>query len=311
MMLRNKIKNKKSDIANRNAIALMLTLFFIIAITLALGVSLKQVRQGSENLSKEHFLIQSAAILDDVLFLLKESPELANVTDADGLNLFLSTASLIPFEVDGVLVKIEITSAGSKININALSDTQLQEAFINYLIRYNVSNPEYFMQLLYDASHGKNEEGYMTDLFDYNPSLYREGIVSKEQLDLILEHYIITQHENSVREIPWDNLVRFDDNNNSGFDANYLSADVWQLLVPEMSIEEAQERSEAFLVASSIEELGLQGDDATRLKPLFTNNFYTPKVAVNVAILENNQSATIDFEYNLESKKGNHFEYGI
>lgn len=304
-------KNLKSKTHHRHAIALMLTLFFIIAITVALGVSLKQVRLGSENITKEHFLIQSAAILDDVLFLLKESPELASIADAETLNIFLSTASLIPFEVEGVAVKIEIASAGSKININALENSVLQEAFINYLIRYNVSNPEYMMQLIHDASHGISETGYMSDIFDINPTLYRDKIVSQEHLNVLLQHYVLTQHENSVNTIPWSNLVRFDDANNTTIDVNYLSADVWQLLVPEMSLEEAQERSEGLLVVSSTDQLGLSSVDEARLKPLFDGNFYTPKVAVNVAVLENNQSATIMFDYNLESKKGNHFEYGI
>ena len=298
----------------RDAIALMLTLFFIIAITVALGISLKQVRLGNQSVDKEHFMVQSAAILDDVLTLLKSSSELNSVSDAQGLNLFLSTASIIPFEVNALAVKIEIASAGAKININSLNNAVLKEAFINYLVRYNVSNPDYLMQLIYDASHGVNENGYQSDIFDANPSLYRDKIVSQSHLNTILKHYVLTQHENSVMKLPWNNLVRFDDNNDSSLDANYLSADVWQMLVPDMSEEEAAERASGLNVATSVEELGLNGDDAAWLTSLNGSGiigFYTPKVAVNVDILEHNQSAKISFDYNLASKKGNHFEYGI
>jgi len=304
------LKNSKFAATKRKGIALMLTLFFIIAITLAVSVSLKQVRKGSASVQKGHFLVQSAAIVDDVLNLLKKSPEIANISDADSLNVFLSSAALIPFNVDALAVKIEIASVGSKININALDNEVLREAFINYLVRFNVSNPEYLMQLLSDCSHGIKETGYLTDIFDVNPSLYHEKIVSQAHLQEVLNYYVLTQHENSVTKLPWKNLVRFDDSNNTTLDANYLSADVWQLLVPQMDDEEALERSEGFTIVNSVEELGLSSVDATRLTKIDVG-FYMPRIVVDIDILENNQSASIAFEYNLESKKGNHFEYGI
>ena len=124
---------------SRRGVALLITLFFIIAITAAVGVSLMNLRKSGEELHQARFLLQSGAVIEDILSLIREADKLGVVTDAESLNIFLLTAGFIPLELKGLLVKIEITSAMGRININAL---QGSPAFQDALMASWNSAPE-------------------------------------------------------------------------------------------------------------------------------------------------------------------------
>ena len=87
--------------SKHGAIALMITLFFIIAISVSLGIALKQVKGVSTEVSKEKFAMQSSIIIDDVLELLKKSPELQAIDSQGALFAFLSQSSFIHWRVVG------------------------------------------------------------------------------------------------------------------------------------------------------------------------------------------------------------------
>jgi len=288
----------------------LITLFFIIAITAAIGISLMQVRQSQEALHESRFLVQSSAILEDVLGLMTEVEKIAEVSDAESLNLFLLSTSFIPLELQELLVKIEISSAVGKININSLATKpEFQEAFRNYASQFNVQDVFFLNDILIDAMSG-DKESYKTNIFDERPELYRQRIVSNRHLDMILDFYVLERHGNSVLQLPWDQLVRFDENNNSKLDANYITADLWQMLLPGVSQERAIELSSGEMVYATLEDLELNEEQKVAAQK-FSLGFYEPVVHLNIEMMESNSSARIDFDYDLSSKKGKHFEFGI
>jgi len=59
----------------RNAIALMITFFFIMAISVVLGLSLKYLNNATGEVQKENFTLQTSLIIDDVLNILKTSAD--------------------------------------------------------------------------------------------------------------------------------------------------------------------------------------------------------------------------------------------
>lgn len=296
---------------HRNAIALLITLFFIIAITAAIALSLTQLQSGQTQLKESRFQLQSSAVIEDVLSLLQSSLKISPIEDADALNLFLDSAALIPFEAEGLRVKIAIESARGKININTLSGSEaLKEALYEYLVRYNIQNSSYLVDLMSDSMGGEKDI-YLTELFDERPWLYREKIAGKRHLEQIMDYYVRTQHDHRVRNVPWDTLFRYSEHNSSGIDANYVTADVWQLMLPQISVEKAQG-----LVAGGIvkyekeDDLGLSGEELKQLGA-FDVAYYLPRVHVDVVIQEHNSSANISFEYDVNTKKAKEFTYGI
>jgi hypothetical protein len=299
-----------TDNLNRRGIALLITIFFIIAITAAVGVSLMNLRKSGEELHEARFLLQTAAVVDDVLAIMKEADKLGAVTDAETLNVFLLTAGFIPLELKGVLVKIEMTSAMGRFNINALKSSQpFQQALIEYMVRFNVQDAIYMNDLLLDCMGGPKDV-YKTNIFDEMPELYRERIVSKRHFDMIVDFYTRERHDNAVAKLPWEDLIRFDDANATAIDANYITPALWQMLIPGLDEERAVELASGEEIYGSLQEIDLQEEDRARLST-FNPSFYQPVVHMDIVLLENNSSANVAFDYDLSTKKGKHFEFGI
>jgi len=295
----------------RSAVALLITLFFIIAITAAVGISLTHLKKSGDALHEARFMLQSSAIVEDVLLVMKEGEKLGVVSDAESLSIFLATTGFIPLELKELLVKIEISSAMGHLNINSLSSSkELQEAFMAYLVRFNVQDAYYMSDLLLDCMGG-DKEVYKTNIFDEMPELYRQRIVSSRHFGKILDFYIHERHDNAVLKVPWDDMIRFDDNNATMVDANYVTPALWQLFLPGLELERAEELAEAGGGGySKLEDMDLSPEERTILSK-YKIGFYQPVVHLDIEVLENNSSAHIAFDYDISSKKGKHFEFGI
>ena len=294
----------------RSGISLLITLFFIIAITAAVGVSLSHIQESRANLHETRFMLQSAAIVEDIMTVLKEGDKLGIVSDTDSLSLFLLSAGFIPLELKELLVKIEISSAMGRININSLSRTKpFEEGLLAYMAQKNVQDPYYMVDLLDDCMGGYKNV-YKTNIFDEMPELYRERIVSKRHLDKIIDFYIKERHDHAVAEIDWNALIRYDDNNATAIDANYVTAPLWQLMLPGLDDEQAIALSDAGGSYYSLKDLQLSPDEETELNK-YKLTYFEPVVRVDIVVLENNTTAHIAFDYDISKKKGNHFEFGI
>ena len=295
---------------NRRGVALLITLFFIIAITAAVGVSLMNLKKSGDELHKARFLLQSSAIVEDVLALMKESDKLGVVSDADSLSLFLLSAGFIPLELKELLVKIEITSAMGHVNINTLAASEgFQKALIEYMIRFNVQDPNYMSELLIDCMGGYKGV-YKTNIFDEMPDLYRERIVSQRHFKTIIDFYVRERHDNAVIKLPWNELVRFDDSNITAVDANYITPALWQMYIPGLQEERAFELAAGEGMYNTLHDIDLSPEEKTELAK-FNLSFFQPTVRMDIEIFENNSSAHVAFDYDLSSKKGKHFEFGI
>ena len=295
---------------NRRGVALLITLFFIIAITAAVGVSLMNLKKSGEELHEARFLLQSGAVVEDILALMKETDKLGAVSDAGTLSVFLFSAGFIPLELKELLVKIEITSAMGHVNINTLAaSAEFQKALIEYMVRFNVQDASYLSDLLIDCMGGYKEV-YKTNIFDEMPELYRERIVSKRHFKKVIDFYVRERHDNAVNKLPWDELIRFDDNNITAVDANYVTPALWQMYIRDLQEERALELASGEGMYNSLDDIDLSPEEKMELEK-FNLSFFQPTVRMDIEILENNSSAHIAFDYDLSSKKGKHFEFGI
>ena len=59
----------------KKGIALLITVLFVMAITVAVGVGLKQVKVASKQVQNENFMLQASTVLDDILNILHSSKE--------------------------------------------------------------------------------------------------------------------------------------------------------------------------------------------------------------------------------------------
>ena len=303
--------------SKRGAIALMITLFFIIAISVSLGIALKQVKSVSTEVSKQKFAMQSSVIVDDVLNLLKSSPELDAIDSVDSLFIFLSEAAFIPFESSGVKMLIEIKSARSKLNINTLVDVNGSKAVPNsprvnalsqYMALYNV-NPSYTDMIVDSMSKIKADNSYYSDIFNENPYLFRDYIASRKHLEAINNFYAKTYNENSLQKINFENLFSFSKERNSKVDLNYATKETWRLLLgcDELRAEQLSLGAGAY---STEADLGLSPQEVLALHR-FSVEYFQMFLDVKVTIESGDLSSELRFEYDMNQKKGSNFVYEI
>lgn len=294
----------------RPAIALLITLFFVISVTAAVGVSIIQLRLSAKQVREGKCLIQSSMVLDDLLTLLKTTPLLDQVKDAHSMQYFLHNASIIPVALENLNVKINIHSAMGRFNINTLSSFKpFQEALSGYMVQYEVSDVAYFQDLLIDCMSGKKSE-YRTDIFDAMPWLYRERIVSMAHLEQIIDYYVLSRHDNNIRNIPWEQLIRFAPSDDRKIDANHITPQLWQLLLPEITEDIAVDLASNEFVYERNEDLSLADEELEQLEP-FDLSYYLPRTLIEVDVKRNDQNVHVAFEYDLKLKKGGHFDYGL
>lgn len=302
--------------AKRPAMALMMTLFFIIAIVSALAISLTQTRQVMTHVNEGQFLVQTSALLEDTLSLFKGAKELDEIVDATTFDLYMSMASVIPLpEVNGLRVLISMESDRGKFNINTLNakDKKLLTMFQEYLqnSQYNIQDINYLTELLMDAMSGKRDL-YYTDIFDQYPLLYRERIVNKKHLDQILDYYILTRHDNAVSLVPWEELFRFGDNNDSTLDVNYMKQASWQMILPFIQETTAVEIAESGEVYEKLDDISYLDEGSIKILKDYNATTYQPFIQVELDVNnDKNQSSRVKFEYDLKNKKAYKFEYTI
>lgn len=302
----------------KNAIALLVTILFIMAITLGIGIGLSAMKSASQDIEDERFMFQTALVLDDVLSLLNSSQEINLLGDANATEkfaLFLSQTQLIPIEIEGMKILIKIGSARGSFNINALQDVdptlsvQRAEHLREYLKRFRVQ--EQYIDFLRDGMSGiKEDESYHTRMFYDKHYLYRDYIASLEHLEQINEAYTRQYRDTSLKNADLKHLFSFNKERKTKIDLNYATRSTWMLMlgIDEESARSLVQKSDLYL---SYEDLPLSDEKKAVLQEVFETSFFEPFVEVQVAIEQGNKSAKILFEYNLKNKKGSNFVYEI
>ncbi|QOP43687.1 hypothetical protein FJR45_06865 [Sulfurimonas sediminis] len=300
----------------KNAIALLITMFFIMAITITIGVSLGHINSAKENLSSEKFLLQTTAVLDDMMKILKETPELDDINDTQTFRAFLlQYSTVVPLSTD-IMVEVKLESARSKFNFNALkkNTAQGENALKNALIGYfnaKMINSEY-LYLLEDLTGGIKEDGmYNSALFDDNPYLFRDYISSDEQIKELNEYYKKIYHDNSVEYINLHNIFNFGNYKNSAYviDLNFVNRDVFNIMSGNYY---EQENTDAEDDNFFVDCEKLTAEEKENLKRKFNASCDLQKIiTVTLLVTQGKQNAEIKFEYNIKTKKGSNFVYKI
>ncbi|WP_324170595.1 hypothetical protein [Sulfurimonas sp.] len=295
----------------RKGIALLITLMFVMLITISIGIGLKQVNQASAYVNGEKFLYQSSVILDDVLNILKNSQELQDINSSSELSVFLSESSIIPFEAQGINVVIEMSSARSRFNVNNLvTGNKQNEKRVESLKQYVSNNMVIttYVDVLLDSMSGiKEDMSYNSDIFNKKPYLFRDYITSYKHLRELNEYYTNYYHEDSLKNIDFEKLFYYSNNDSYRVDLSYATVEVWEMML-------GCDKQRAIDLSSDIYESEADIDlseKETEILTKFNTSIFEAYIYVQLRIIQDNQSANIRFEYDIENKKGSNFVYEI
>lgn len=293
---------------SKKAIALFITVMFIMLITVSVGIGLTYLNKASNSVKSEQNIIQSAIILDDALKLLNNSPELQDLNSSEELAVFLSEYAFIPLESGGTKISISINSARSKINPNVFTDDAKVEALKSYFVT-NMVNVEY-VNMLQDVIGGiKEDMSYNTDIFTNHPYFFRDYVTSDKHLKELNEIYKKSFYNNDIENIEMQSLFYTSKDKNSSVDLNYATSSTWELMLS-CDKNRADMLSADAGVYSSLEDLKLSEEEDMALKR-FNTSFFEPYIDVKIEILQKEKVVNIRFEYDIKSKKGSNFVFEV
>jgi hypothetical protein len=300
---------------NKTGIALLITLLFIMAITVSIGVGLKSVNDASAEVENENFLFQSRVVTDDLITLLQESKELEALAKDDsieGLFLFLSQSGFIPFEIADLKVSMEINSARAKFNPNTLSDgnnsieVQRVDALKEYVSAYRVNHT--YVDILLDNMNPASTS-YNSSIFNDNPYLFREYISSDAHLEEINAYYTQTHYDNSLKDIDLEKLFYISPDRHTKIDLNYATPEVWEMILG-IDRQRAEKLSLGSGSYTDIQSLDLNDEEIKSLGR-FDVSYFEPNLDIRLHINKDDRHTDIRFEYDIKNKKGLNFSYAI
>ena len=298
---------------HKRGVALLITLLFIMLITLSVGIGLKQLNEVSHHMKAENFLFQTSAILDDALRLLQNSKELNAINSSEEFSVFLSEAAFIPFEASGIKVSLELSSARSKFNVNSLIDSNnsidadrvnsLKEYMSIYMVNIG------FVDVLLDSMGGiKEDMSYNSDLFNEKSRLFRDYIISDKHFDELSEFYLNYYRDNSLKNIDFKELFYFSNNRSHKVDLNYATVEVWEMMLGCGKLKATELSKNSY---DSFESIGLSDEELDSVKKKFDTSFFEPYLDVVIKIEQGEHSARIRFEYDIKEREGSNFVYDI
>jgi hypothetical protein len=300
---------------NKTGIALLITLLFIMAISVSIGVGLKYVNDASAEVENENFLFQSRVVTDDIITLLNNSKELealAKDASAEGLFIFISQSGFIPFEIADLKVSVEISSARAKFNPNTLSDgngtveVKRVDALKEYMSRYSINQT--YVDILLDNMNPANTS-YNSSIFNENPYLFREYIASDAHLEEINDFFTQTYYDNSLKNIDFEKLFYISPDRGTSIDLNYATPEVWEMILG-VGKQRAEQLSLGGGSYIDLASLALEEDEIQSLAR-FDISYFEPTLDIRLHISKDDKSADIRFEYDIQNKKGLNFSYAI
>ena len=294
-----------------NGIALLVTLMFIILITVSLGYALKQVNRSSQLIKNEKLLYQTSFIVEDVLTMLNNSSDIqliAKENSIDNLAILLAQSTYIPIELADTKLVLKISSARAKLNPNTLTPTTIP--IMKQYLNTKMVNSDYADILLDSLSGIKEDNSYNSRIFDENPNLFRDYIASKEHLQNINTFYKKEFNDNALKNINFKELFYFCADKNTSIDLNYATTEVWEMLLATTPQRAQELYDNGFGMYKSLEDLHLNRDELTQLQH-FKISFFEPILLIELDITKSAHCAKIFFEYNIAKKRGSNFVYKI
>jgi hypothetical protein len=160
-----------------------------------------------------------------------------------------------------------------------------------------------------DSQENNNTHNVTSGLFEENPTLFREYIASKKQLDIINNYYLNEYDNRNLEKIPFDELFRYGPYNEEALDLNYVTVSVWELITGATK-ERATQLFDQEGSYRSLSDLGLTPKESENIAK-FKTTFFAPFLAVKVKIIRDVKSINIYFKYDIKLKKGYDFVYEV
>ncbi len=219
----------------RSAIALMLTLFMLLAMSAALSVTLSLFQKNFNTYSSNTFRIQSVVLMHDSVQMLKDlSKDIGASPEA--FSVLMLSAQELPLRIGSVDMIIKLQAKASKFNINHYKRETHYEKLYAYLLDYNLQRPGFILDMIEDSlDEDKDESQYGSERVLYDPFFIQGSIVDFEQFSKLLDTYAKETKDLKIYEVPWNDWLDF---SSEFVDEAYITVELQNVLLAPGGISE-------------------------------------------------------------------------
>ncbi|PHR54601.1 MAG: hypothetical protein COA44_12630 [Arcobacter sp.] len=193
----------------RNAIALMLTLFMLMAMSGALSITLALFQKNFRISGHNKFRIQSAVLMVDGVNLLRSLGK--DVQDSpEAFDILVQSAEELPLHIGTVDMILRIRPQNAKFNINHYDRNKHYEKLYAYLLEYEVQRPGYILDMIEDTLDADNDEKqYGSERVLYDPFFVQGKFTDSNQFLKLLDVYATETKDVNIYKVPWSSWIDF------------------------------------------------------------------------------------------------------
>jgi len=212
---------------NRSAIALMLTLFMLLAMSAALSITLALFQKNFATYNSNSFRIQSTVLIADAVSLINSlSKDIKNSPEA--FDLLVQSAEELPLQIGSVDVVLKIRPKSAKFNINHYERAKHYDKLYAYLLERGLQRPGYILDMIEDSLDENNEEQqYGSERVLYDPFFIQGEIKDYHQFLKLLDTYAKETKDMNIYKIPWNAWIDF---SSEYIDAAYMTVEMQAVL---------------------------------------------------------------------------------
>ncbi|NWF66095.1 MAG: hypothetical protein HXX81_01370 [Campylobacterales bacterium] len=292
----------------KKGIALLITIFLIMLLTLAILKSTDITDKYFKNVQRLSFFIQANKSLLDTIEVLKLTTK--DINSSEALFILQALPILVEDKQSSMKLSLELNSGANRLNINRLIDSNntINQPFYdllqNILMKYEVMDSSYFFSILLDTLDNDSEERiFQSEIIIDEPFFTNGKIVSIEHLKYILDYYVEKRDDINIKKIPWNEFFDFESQNS---DFNYLDYRLINFIVQGI----ANDNTFHDEIFHNYEEIGLTDEDKKKFESIKIN-FFEPLLNCRMKFNYLDQQITIDFLYDIKNKKAYNFEVKI
>ena len=211
----------------RPAVALMLTLFMLLAMSAALSITMELFQKSFKTYNANTFRVQSAVLMVDVVSIMKSLVK--DIGDSpEAFDVLVQSSAELPFSFGNVDMIVRIHPKNSKFNINHYTREKHYEKIYSYLLEYEILRPEYILDMIEDSlDEDSDEMQYGSERVLYDPFFIQGKIVDEVQFNKLIDAYVKETKDISIYKIPFHDWISFDD---TFVDEKYMTVELQRVL---------------------------------------------------------------------------------
>ena len=197
----------------KKAVILLITIGFIALMSVFILTSISIFENSLKNVSQIERIERFNVLFSDIVAILNK--KVKHIKDSLDLDMFLGAYPPFIDPKGKVSMQIVIEPKVNRININNLLYKGrvdfVTKAFLQkVLLRYEVSDEDYFIRLLLDTlDYDESERGANTEIVLKNSNFINGKIENKKHFDKILDYYVSVTNDENIKKIPWERLIFF------------------------------------------------------------------------------------------------------